>query len=155
MRSKRAKALENDLAQVARLVDRIDRNVERIELATLVREPDTPLSADAYDGLRKQVIAATGARNAHLHQLVQFDVALRAGASADDLRALVAEWFGQASVQIVDDASVEQAFEFVGDGDGDGAARVVDPAYVDGQTGRVIKAGLAERVADEKEEVEA
>ncbi len=132
------------LKAVQSLLDKVDRSLERIELVTVVREPNTGMSADAYNGLRKQVIAATGERNAHLHQLAQFDAALRAGATAEDLRLLVDEWLGQSSLALLENPRVTDAFELVGPDDATGV-RVVRPAYVDAVTGRVVRSGVAER----------
>ena len=73
------------LELIANRLDAIERNVDRIELATLVREPGNASSVDAYSGLRKQVIAATSERTAHLAQLSQVDVALRDGVVAEQL----------------------------------------------------------------------
>lgn len=148
MRRRRRALLERRLDDVAALADGIDRKVDRIEVATIVREPSTAAATDAYEGLRKQVVAAAGERNAHVHQLAQFDVALRAGATHEELSALVAEWMGQASVQVVDDPAIEHVFEFVGPADAP-ARQVVNPAYVDAVTGRVIKEGVVERIAAE------
>ena len=132
------------LQSVEGLLDKIDRSLERIELVTVVREPSTGMSADAYNGLRKQVIAATGERNAHLHQLAQFDAALGTDATAAELRMLVDEWLGQSSLVLLEDPRVTDAFELVGPADASGV-RVVRPAYVDAVTGRVVRTGVAER----------
>jgi predicted P-loop ATPase/GTPase len=145
MRRRRA---EQRLDEMAQLLDKLDRSVERIELVTVVREPNTGMSADAYAGLRKQVIAAVGERTAHLHQLAQFDSALRTGATAEELTTVTREWLAQAALDVLEDPAVAEAFEFVGPDDASGV-RVLRPAYVDGATGRVIKAGVAERFHQE------
>jgi hypothetical protein len=139
--------LTDRLASIQRLVDKLDRSVERIEIVTVVREPNTALAADAYNGLRKQVIAAASERNAHLYQLTQFDAALRGGATPEELGALVREWMGQASVEVVEDVGLEGAFQFVGPADATGC-RIKSPAYVDRVTNRVVRAGVAERLAE-------
>jgi hypothetical protein len=147
MTGNRRRALDRRLASLEQLLDKVERGVDRIELVTTVREPGTSLSADAYEGLRKQVIAATGERHAHLTQLARFDAALQAGTTPAELTTLVREWMTQASVTLVTDPQQRDAFEIVGDGrDGDALA-VVRPAYVDSLTGRVISRGVAERVA--------
>lgn len=133
------------LRSLERVLDKVDRSVERIELVTVVREPKSGLAVDAYDGLRKQVIAASGERAAHLHQLAQFDAGLRAATSAEELAALVREWMAQACLAVVTDPAVEGAFEVVGDGHGD-EYRVLRPAYVDTVSGRVVRGGVVERV---------
>lgn len=145
MRGKQLDSMDDRLTTVEKLLDKVDRSVERIEIVTVVREPNSAVAADAYNGLRKQVIAAVGERNSHLHQLAQFDSALRAGATAEELDTLVREWLAQASVELVDDPAMKDAFEFVG-ADGGTEVKVVKPAYVDALTGRVIRQGIAERV---------
>jgi hypothetical protein len=144
-RSKKIDDLASKLSKIEELIDRIDRRVEKIEMVTLIREPNSGMAADAYNGLRKQVIAAVTERNAHLHQLTQFDSAVRAGASQDDLTALVRGWLAQSGIQVVSDEAIREAFEFVGPEDGTDIT-VVRPAYVDGATGRVIQSGIAERI---------
>lgn len=149
----RSKQLADQLASIHRLVDKLDRSVERIEIVTVVREPNSALAADAYNGLRKQVIAAAGERNAHLYQLAQFDAALRAGATPDELATFVREWMGQASLDVVDDPDHPDAFELVGPEDAAGR-EVVRPAYVDRVTQRVVRAGVAKRVPEPEPEPE-
>ena len=146
----RRRDLDARMTAVEETLDKVDRNMERIEIVTMVREPNTGIAADAYDGLRKQVIASAGERVAHLHQLAQFDSAVRAGASMEQLGALVREWMGQASLLVVEDADLADAFDFVGPEDATGV-RVSRPAYVDSVTGRIVRKGVAERV----EEVDA
>lgn len=144
MRSRDAHELHGRIAQLLELVDKVDRSVERIEVVTMVREPSTALGVDAYDGLRKQVVAAASERNAHLHQLAQFDACLQNGASKEQLAALVREWMGQSALLSVYDIGMAELFEVVG-GEGDDLA-VMQPAYVDGVTGRPVRMGRAERV---------
>lgn len=130
---------------IEQLLDRLDRSLEKIELVTIVREPNTGMSAEAYDGLRKQVIAAVNERMAHLQQLAQFDAAIQSGASGDELDALVREWRGQSQLDVIEDIELTDAFELVGPESAVGR-QLVRPAYVDGVTGRVVRAGIIERV---------
>lgn len=139
------------LDSMERLLDRIERSVEKIEIVTVVREPNTGMSADAYDGLRKQVIASASERSAHLIQLAELDAAVRSGAGSADLAALAREWLGQASLVAVDDPKVDDAFELVGPDDAPGR-HVLRPGYVDALTGRVVRAGLLERRDDDGEQ---
>lgn len=147
MRAKLTEALADRLQAVERVLDKVDRSVERIEIVTVVREPNTSLSADAYNGLRKQIIAAVGERNAHIHQLAQFDSALRAGSTPQELSTLVGHWLAQASVEILEDLGVEGAFDLVGPADATGR-RIIRPAYIDTLTRRIVQPGVAERVAE-------
>jgi hypothetical protein len=133
------------LELMSRLIDQIDRRTERIETVTMVREPGTAAAADAYEGLRKQVIAAVSARTTHLSQLAQWDVALRHGASPADLAEMLDRWFEQAGlVKLADPADPEFArcFEFVDDRPG-GPVEVLEAAYVDRTTGRLVRPGRA------------
>jgi hypothetical protein len=134
------------LREIAELVDRIDRRVERIETVTLVREPGTAAAADAYEGLRKQVVAAVQARTSHLSQLAQIDAALAHGAGPDDLRDMVDRWFEQAGLERVTDPGdpeLSRYFKFVGERD-DGRAEVIEAAYVERATGRPVRMGVAQ-----------
>jgi hypothetical protein len=140
----RRRKLEGRLDAMEAMLDKVERGVEMIELVTVVREPNTGMSADAYNGLRKQVIASASERSAHLNQLAHFDSALRAGAGPSELEALVREWLGQASLAAVDDPAMTEAFEVVGP-EGTTGRRVLRHGYVDLTTGRVVRAGLVER----------
>jgi hypothetical protein len=144
-RARKIDEVVEKLTRLEELVDRVDRRVEKIEMVTLIREPNSGMAADAYNGLRKQIIAAVTERNVHLHQLTQFDAAVRAGTNQDDLTVLVRGWLAQSGIQVVSDAREHEAFDFVGPEDGTDV-RIVRPAYVDEATGRVIQMGVAERV---------
>jgi hypothetical protein len=140
----RRRKLEGRLDSMEAMLDKVERGVEKIELVTVVREPNTGMSANAYNGLRKQVIASASERSAHLNQLAQFDSALRAGAGPAELEALVREWLEQASLAAIEDPEVVEAFEVVGPDDAPDR-RVLKRGYVDLTTGRVVRAGLIER----------
>src|SRR5690348_7531315 len=92
----------NDLASaVQEVLDRLtklEHQAELIKTVLIVREPDTVHAANAYDGLRKQVIAASGERRSHLAQLVAMAVAVSRAGSVDDLRPQLREWLSQAGV---------------------------------------------------------
>ena len=132
MFGKRAREAEHMLAA-------IERQVDRIHTALIVRDPGSTLSVDAYEGLRKQVIAAASARLQYVAQLAEFDVALRRGANVEDLATLVEGWLVQAGIEKVVDPSVAGAWE-VGVAD-NGIAEVALPAYVDTVTGRLVRQG--------------
>jgi hypothetical protein len=126
----------------------IERQLDRVYTALVVRDPGTPLSADAYEGLRRQVVASTQARIAHVGQLAEFDVALHRGAGPDDLRQLVTQWLNQAGVVRIEDPALRDAFETnVAAGQG---VVVEIPAYIDSATNRVVRQGrLREAVAEQ------
>jgi len=113
-------------------------------------DPKVSTSAEAYDGLRKQVAVAASSRQAHLVQLAQFSRAIRRGASAEQLERLVEEWMQQAGLAAVIDPNPD-LYEVL-DGDaGVGNLEVLAPAYMDPQTGQLIAMGQARwrAIADE------
>ena len=140
--TRKRRELAERLAHIEGELDRIGRAIDKIEVATIVRDPSSALSAEAYDGLRKQIVAAANERTAHLYQLAVFaEVADRFG---DDLAPLVREWMEQTGLRRIDE--YDHRFVDVLGGHGNGY-RMLRPAYVDGVTGRPIMMGQAERVA--------
>jgi hypothetical protein len=131
------------LHRLQHLVDQLDRRMERIETMVMVREPQTPLAAEAYEGLRKQVVNAASSRMSHLSQLTRWDAAIRQGAGPHDLTDMLDGWFEQSGLTRVTDAApaeLDRYFEFIGTPTG-GPVEVLDPAYVDSVTGRVVRLG--------------
>lgn len=138
------------LTRVEQMLDHVDRSIEKIEVATIVRDPSSKLSVDAYDGLRKQVVAAAASRVAHLAQLAQFAEAVPT-ATTEELLRLVEEWMVQASLVRYNDPHEERLYDVLG-GEGD-QLEVLRPAYIDATTGRPILMGQAERVQSKPEPV--
>lgn len=117
----------------------MERRLELIYTALIVRDPGTSLSADAYEGLRRQVVASASARRQHVAQLAEFDVALRRGASTEDLVNLVSQWLDQAGIKRVEDPTVAEVWETTLPS---GVIGEVDmPAYVDRQTNMMVRQG--------------
>lgn len=133
-------------------MDDVQRMLSRIDAALIVKDPGTARSVDAYDGLRKQVIAASGDRRRLLVSLSEFAEALRRGQSIEMLESKTEEWMMQSNLQRVTevDPQVEAAFDITGPPIGD--AIVAVPAYIDVTTGTVIRRGIAERVPVTHEE---
>lgn len=119
----------------------LSHKLDLIERVLMVREPGSVKAAEAYEGLRRQVVAAVDQRQTHLAHLAQFDVALQRGESAEDLSRLVGDFFQQAGLLRVDDPMHTDAYEVVG-GKGDHLV-VLAPAYVDASTGRLVRQGRA------------
>ena len=142
---KRWRQLQATLDKVGQHLDQLERRAEKMETILMVREPATSAAADAYEGLRKQVITAVTERLAHLTQLVQFDAALTHGADRDLLSRTVSVWLEQASLARVTDARPGQDLLFELVEDLGGPLEVLEPAYVDSVTGRVIRPGQARR----------
>jgi hypothetical protein len=144
---KRRAQLAAVLDNIRESLDQLDRRVDKMETILIIREPSSVAAGDAYEGLRKQVMAALSERLAHLSQLVQLHAAVAGGADARVLSQLVDAWFEQAALLRVDDPGHPQAhalFEVVEDKGG--APEVLDPAYVDSVTGRVIRPGRIRRL---------
>lgn len=148
--SRRSTRLLQDIAE--RLV-RLEHKADLMHTVLIVKEPNTPLAAEAYEGLRKQVVAAAAERRSHLAQVVAMAVAARRATTVSDLEAQVREWMAQAGIEEVNavphGAHPQDLFE---DLDREGLAGVVafdvvEPAYVDTHTGVVIRLGRARRSA--------
>lgn len=136
-----------DLAQL------IERRMDKMETVLIIREPSSTVAADAYDGLRKQVVTALSERQAHITQLVQFASALEDGADGRTLASMVAGWLESANVLVTSDAGTPDAdvlFQVVEDHGG--PVRVLAPAYVDAATHRVVRQGRVRRLSPDEVE---
>jgi hypothetical protein len=119
----------------------IERRLERLDIILMIKDPGAGKSADAYEGLRRQVVASAGERTAHLAHLAEIDAALQRGEGPNELSLLVRDLFDQAGLARVSDPNVREAFEVVA-GEGDDLV-VLEPAYVEPATGRLVKQGRA------------
>lgn len=134
--------------QIDGRLQNLERDSEVMKTVLIVKEPGTPLAANAFDGLRKQVLAASGERRSHLTQLVQFDTALRRGVSVDDAQVLVHDWLEQAGVQLIwkapENLPLRDLFEVAPEAQdlSADALEITDPAYVD-SSGALLRLGRA------------
>lgn len=95
------------------------------------------------------MIAGASARQAHVAQLAEFDVALRRGATIENLRALSDQWLSQAGVTVIDDSTIREVFDSAVPPDS--AAEVEMPAYIITQTQQLVRQGrLREPQVEEK-----
>lgn len=132
--------------ETEQLLTTMERQLDRIYTALVVRDPGTSLAADAYEGLRKQVVASSTVRRQHVAQLAEIDVALRRGVSTEDLAMLVTQWLNQAGVERVEDPARKEVWETALPA---GAAAEVDiPAYVDLQTSTIVRQGRLKEKAE-------
>ena len=116
--------------------------LEIMKTILIVKEPGSTMAADAFEGLRKQIVAVAQEHWAHLAQLATMDVAVNHVAEVSELRRVSKEWLDQAGVLRVDDPGHKDAAEnFETVGRGSEVVEIFQPAYVDSATGRVIKAG--------------
>jgi hypothetical protein len=131
------------------LLNELLRRIDRMEVALIVRDPGTSLSADAYDGLRKQVAVAARERQAHLVQLALLAEAVRSTDDTAAITSILSEYMQQAGLGAVEDPSRPELYEVVS-GTGEDL-EILSPAYVDEASGWLIKQGRAQaRPAESK-----
>jgi hypothetical protein len=121
---------------------RIEEQLELIKTILTLRDPGSPKAAEAYDGLRKAITAATSDRLAHLVHLAQIDAALRRREDPKALALLLRDLMSQAGVDVVDDPTDRELYDVEGSADA-AVLQVLEPAYVDTATGRLVRHGRA------------
>ena len=145
--TKRWRQLQETLDQLSSRLDQLERHTDNMQTILMLREPSSTVAADAYEGLRKQVVTAVADRMAHLSQLVQLDAALTHGADSNSLARVVGGWVEQASLaRITDPGAANSDMLFALVEDLGGPPELMEPAYVDTITGRVIRQGKIRRV---------
>lgn len=134
--------------------EHLDHRLDKLELYFTIRDPGTAKSAEAYDGLRKSLIAAYKGTQNHMAHLAQLHRAARAADSIEPLIAKLDEFMQQIGVVEISDPSVvdldpshpslTEVFDVT---QRDGNQLVVDePAYVsanDGNGYMVVTRGVA------------
>lgn len=140
--------LNEAMDRLIEMTDRVERTTEQMQTVLMIREPNSTAAAEAYEGLRKQVVATSTERRQHLVQLAEFEHAVRHGADASQLLSLVDGWMQQAGVARVNDASGEEiAIAFDLTEDLGGPLEVTEPAYLDTKTSSIVRKGRARRLA--------
>lgn len=124
------------LRQLGALADRM----KTVEVSILVSGPNNPVVAEAYNGLRQQVVMAASERRTHLTQLAQFASAVDDGLGAPELASLVREWMAQHALVAVSPEARPDAYEIRGSGP---RISIRKRAFVDERTGAVISLGQA------------
>lgn len=120
-------------------LSKVEHKLDLVYTALIVRDPGTNMSADAYEGLRKQVVASSTARRQHVAQLADFDVAIKRGASLEDLSNLVSQWLRTAGVERTEDVTLREVWEHIPRSSN--GVEVELPAYVDMQTNSLVRQG--------------
>jgi hypothetical protein len=133
--------LTSAVRDLAAQVDRLGRSTEKMETILLVREPTSPAAAEAYEGLRRQVLVSRTERTAHLNQLVQFDAAMRGGAGGEVLASMVDGWVTAAGLDRCFEPDRSAPERFVVLADGGGPPQVIDPAYIDSNSSQILRQG--------------
>jgi hypothetical protein len=148
MRKHERDDIHEALERLLGMVDRVDRTTELMQTVLMVREPNSTAAAEAYEGLRKQVVATSTERRQHLAQLAEFETTVRNGADAQQLQSLIDGWADQAGLLRATSAATEEV-ELLFDLTEDlgGALEVTSPAYLDCRTGSVVRKGRGRRIA--------
>jgi hypothetical protein len=128
------------------LLMQLKAEVETLKTALIIMDPQVSTSADAYEGLVKQVAFGASSRRAHLVQLAQFAQELQHGAKPDDLVHLVNQWMHQAGLATVTEPKPE-LFDILGGVPEASRLQVDSAAFVDLATGALVASGTAHWLA--------
>ena len=127
---------------------RIEALLERLDSAVVVKDPGSARSADAFEGLRRTIIQNAKSHRVHVAHLIALDESIWSGATIELIRFRVAEYLRELGVERLEDSSVPEAFDIVGDGQGE--FEVLEPAISErGEDGNfsILKVGKARRTA--------
>lgn len=122
----------------------LNHRLDLIETVLLVSNPDSPMAAEAYNGLRKTIIQSLQATQALYATIAQLDTLASATDNTDDIRVKLAELMSQYRLIKLEDYDTRpDAFERVGQGS---SYTVTKPAYVASPDMPAIQMGVAEAV---------
>lgn len=143
----RANSANATFRKLLQRIDEVDERQQRLVDLLTTGDSTSAVAADAYDGLRRQVLSASADRMAHLAQLVQLRHTVANASSIEELAKHIDGWMEMADLRTVKDLDHPEGdtlFEMLG-GEGKGL-ELLEPAYVDGRSGRVVRQGRARRV---------
>ena len=132
--------IEESLREIEQVLGDLRLSVERIDASLVVRDPGNVRSADAYDGLRKQIAISAGDRRRLLVLLTELGEAIRRKEDHQSLQARFDEWSSQAGIGVLSEFNSDH-FDYV-ENDGNEIA-ISQPAYVEIDSGRTIRRGVA------------
>ena len=114
-----------------RQLQEIRNLLSRLDAAVVVREPGTTRSAEAFEGLRKQLNLAVKSHRSHVGHLVSLSDSLDRNADIELIRDRVNDFLQELGIRTIRDY-IPQFFEVVEtiDGDDDGY-EIVEPAIVE------------------------
>ena len=125
---------------------RIESLLNRLDSAVVVRDPGNTRSAEAYDGLRKQIMQSGKNHRTHMAHLLSLSDSLERGADITLIRDRVNDFMNEIGLQRTSDTSIENIFEIV-EGEGSGL-ECIEPAVIellDGGTFAPVRLGKARR----------
>jgi hypothetical protein len=130
----------------------LKQELELIKTILLVSNPDSPVAAEAYDGLRKTIVGSIKATQVLEASLAQLDQISRSTDDMQDIRIKLRELMAVAKVELVVDYDrYRDAFDVIGSGS---VQTVTKPAYVAVDRGAVVTRGVLELSAEITEESE-
>jgi hypothetical protein len=123
--------------------------LERIDAGLITRDPGNARSAEAYDGLRKQLNQSSKNRRIHVSHLLSLSDSIDRGAEYQLVKDRVSDFMNELGISRTSDVSRQDFFEIVG---GDGAyLKCIEPAIVealDDGSMSLVRLGRAERSAE-------
>jgi len=128
------------------MVQQIWALLERIDAALVTRDPGSARSAEAYDGLRKQVNQASKNRRIHVSHLLSLSDSIQREAEYQLVKDRVSDFLAELGVSHTRDVSRADFFEITG-GTGDFLV-CTTPAVIetlDDGTVSLVRLGQAER----------
>lgn len=155
--SRRQREIMEALQQIDQRLGQLEHAADLMKTVLIIKDPGSAHAVDAYEGLRKQVVASSSARRTHLAQLSAMAVAVSRATDVADLVPQVDEWLGQAGIvrltELPPDTRVQDLFEDVDGGNLQGATDidVVEPVFVDAQNQVPVRLGRARRVEERPE----
>ena len=132
--------IEESLREIEQVLGDLRLSVERIDASLVVRDPGNVRSADAYDGLRKQIAVSAGDRRRLLVLLTELGEAIRRKEDHQSLQARFEEWSSQSGISVLSEFDSEH-FDYL-ETDTTGV-EISQPAYVEIESGRTIRRGVA------------
>lgn len=101
-----------------RSIRKIENLLERLDAAVVVRDPGTTrYAAEAFDGLRKQIIQSGKNRRIHIAQLISLSDSLDRNASVELIRDRVNDFMSELGLVKLSDTGDRTLFE-IAEGDG-------------------------------------
>jgi|GEM_PF-6714604 len=132
--------IEESLREIEQVLGDLRLSVERIDASLVVRDPGNVRSADAYDGLRKQIAVSAGDRRRLLVLLTELGEAIRRKEDHQSLQSRFEEWSSQSGISVLSEFDSEH-FDYLETDTTE--VEISQPAYVEFESGRTIRRGVA------------
>ncbi len=134
------------MSKRTRLIN-IESLLQRLDAAVVVRDLGSTRAADAYEGLRKQIIQSGKSHRTHTAHLLSLADSLERGADMELIRDRVSDFMEELGLKRIYDTGDSELFELK-EGEGSGL-ECIEPAIVeqlaDGKR-YVVRQGIARRV---------